>query len=173
MNEFQLESLQDYIKEPTAMNMELFTASINPSYKISKSNQPKIKALINKYTNDNSKSRLDAIVNLIQPIPIQPLLSQEMIDNFNKNKINSKGNLFSDISSYRKVLPGAELERKTSIFTSLFGDWNIEGSLSYSLINKLNPVSTWTFNENERLDSRNFANKTIMKPELVIKWTEE
>jgi hypothetical protein len=154
------------------LNLNLFVNSINPAYKVSKKNETLIKALINKYVNDKSDSRLEAISSFIQPVKPENLINQSDINKLNGIVKKESSLTRPDLNSYRNIDKNADKQRRLEIFTSLFGKFEQEGTLAHSLIN-FNPVKVWSFTDNEMVDSRNFSNKSLMEPEKVIRWAEE
>ena len=174
LNDYQVEALYDYTKDNSKMNLELFCLSVNPSFKTNPKNTKVVKELITKYEKDKSSTRLKALESFISPSrsPINISTSQNSNQN-SKGSQNSNNPDKVNMNSYFNIDKEADQIRKINIYQSLFGDWNVSGTLAHSLINRENPVKTWNFVDNEMLGRNTLANKTIMQPELIIKWTSE
>lgn len=168
MNSFQIEALTDYKADSSDMNLNLFIMSINPTFKINKIALKIVQTLIGKY--DGSPTRDAAIINYIQPKSIS-LLNVSQIETL-KNKINDTNSILN-VNNYLKVSTNSNIERRQDIFKNLFGDFKFVGSFANSLISNEKPLITYSFSDNEMADSRNFTNKTLMQPEIIIEWAEE
>jgi hypothetical protein len=171
LNDFQAESLKDYKQDPSKMNLTLFVMTINPAFKLNKESTPIVKALIDKY--DESALRTKAILNFLQPVSVPLSNTQDIVERLKETKEKGTELDKKTEASYYNVSNNSNNERKLDIFHSLFGDEKVLGTLANSLISNEKPVERWSFSDNERANRRDFSNKTIMQPELVLGWTEE
>ena len=61
MNKIQKLALDDYLIDPSEMNLKLLTLSVNPLFNLKGSAKSDVIALINKYKSDPSKLRLASL----------------------------------------------------------------------------------------------------------------
>lgn len=168
LNDFQIEALNEYAKDNSDINLELFTLTINPAFKLTKKSKQITQILINKL--DGTEIKLKPLINYLQPDIKTPIYSIP-----DKNATSN-----NDIKSYLKVDKNADKERKTSIFTALLGDYKVEGTLAWSLITNLsnlsNPNFLSTFTSNDVMIENLFSpsKETINpQPAAIYKWCKE